>query len=78
MEVKAKYKINDNYVVGDDKKIYRLPYVVNLKHYELKELKPQRKNTGYYFYGKFVLKKNIKYVEIEPYILIKEQQETPF
>ena len=75
MIIKAIYKIGNNYVVGDNRKIYRLPHTSNRKHYNLRELKPYK--NGYYIDGVYTKKEDIKYESIEPYILI-EVKETPF
>ena len=76
MKVTALYRIGDNYVVGDDKKIYRLPFrSIDKKHHSLRELKPLKK--GYYIDGTYTKKELIKYEPIEPYTLI-ESKITPF
>ena len=75
MEVKALFKINEKYVVGDDRKIYRLPYTENKRSYKLKALKEYR--NGFILSGVFFLKEHIKYTKIEPYTLI-EDKELPF
>ena len=77
MKVKALYKIDDNYVIGDDKKIYRLPYNEGNRSYKLKAIKQHR--NGFFLHLKFVEKSQIKYEPIEPYTLIEETEfEYPF
>lgn len=75
MEIKATHKIGDNYVVADNRRIYRLPYQSGRNYYNLRELKPYK--NGYYINGAYTKKCDIKYEAIEHYVLyvIKE---TPF
>ncbi len=77
MKVTAIYKIDDSYVIGDDKKIYRLPYNEGNRSYKLKPIKQHR--NGFFLHGNFVEKPEIKYHPIEPYTLIDESEfEYPF
>ena len=75
MIVKAIYKIDDRYVVGDDRNVYRLPFSRNKKYYSLKKLKKQR--GCYLIHGGLIEPKDIKYTSIEPYELINDE-ELPF
>ena len=63
--------IDDRYVVGDDRSIYRLPFSRNKKYYSLKKLKKQR--GCYMLHGVLLEPKNIKYAPIEPYELINDE-----
>ena len=53
MKVTAIYKIDDSYVVGDDKKIYRLPYNEGNRSYKLKPIKQHR--NGFFLHLKFYI-----------------------
>jgi len=75
MIIKATHKIGDNYVIADNRKIYRLPFKIGLRYYNLRELKPYKE--GYYINGIYTKKEYIKYEAIEPYVLF-EIKETPF
>jgi hypothetical protein len=77
MKVTAIYKIDDSYVIGDDKKIYRLPYSEGKRSYKLKPIKQHR--NGFFLHLEFLEKSQIKYESIEPYTLIDESEsEYPF
>ena len=71
MIIKAIYKIDDRYVVGDDTNIYRLPFSRNKKYYSLKKLKKQR--GCYLLHGVLIEPKDIKYTSIEPYEIINDE-----
>lgn len=75
MQIKATHKIGDNYVIADNRKVYRLPFKKGLKYYMLRELKSYK--NGYYINGIYTKKDHIKYEPIEPYVLF-EIKETPF
>lgn len=75
MEIKATHKIGDNYVIADNRKIYRLPFKKGRNYYNLRELKPYK--CGYYINGNYTKKDHIKYEPIKPYVLFKIK-ETPF
>lgn len=75
MKIKATHKIGENYVIADNRKIYRLPFKSGPRYYNLRELKQYK--DGYYIDGVYTKKENIKYESIEPYILL-EIKETPF
>jgi hypothetical protein len=68
MIVNAVYKIKDDYVVGDDKCVYRLSGVKNNRKRSLKKLKEHR--GGYFINGDFIKIEDIKYEVITPYVLI--------
>lgn len=72
MIVNAVYKIGSEFVVGDDKCIYKLPHTLGTKKYKIKKLKEFR--GGYFFKQVFVLKENINYEVITPYVLIDENK----
>lgn len=71
MIIKAIYKINDRYVVGDDKHIYRLPYFQNQRSYKLRRIKKHR--GCYKIDGVYISREDIKYEPIlKPYELIND------
>ena len=65
------YKINDDYIIGDDRCIYRLPYNAKSKSYSLRKIKKHR--GGYFINGIFIEKSLIKYHPIEPYEIINDE-----
>jgi hypothetical protein len=71
MIIKAIYEINDRYVIGDDKHIYRLPYLENKRHRKIRCLKKHR--GCYKIDGVYVPIENIKYKAIDPYELINDE-----
>lgn len=72
MIVNALYRINERYVIGDDRYIYRLPYTLNKKSYSLRKLKQHR--GGYFIDGNFVEKAKIPFEEIEPFEIINTEK----
>jgi hypothetical protein len=70
MEVKAIYRINERYVIGDDKNIYRLPFLSNGKMYSLRKIKKYL--NGFFIDGVWIDKTEIKYQSIEPFLIIKD------
>lgn len=72
MIVNAIYKINERYVVGDDRNIYRLPITINKRSYKLKKIKKYR--GGYFIDGVWNEKQNIHYEKIEPFELINDEK----
>jgi hypothetical protein len=72
MIVRAIYKINERYVVGDDKSIYRLPYTENKKSFKLRKIKQHR--GGYFIDKKFVEKAKIPFDKITPFELINDEK----
>lgn len=77
----SKWRIKglDNYVIGEDKSLYRLPFESNRKYYGLRKLKVIYPNR-YYIEGKIVSKRQLKhriYLDPEP-ILLYKTEETPF
>jgi hypothetical protein len=71
MIVKAIYKINNEYVIGDDKNVYRLPFQTIRRSLGLRKLKQHR--GGYFINGIWQEKKDIEYISIEPYELINDE-----
>jgi hypothetical protein len=72
MIVKAIYKISETHVVGDNKKIYKLPYKLGKRNYKLKELKKYR--GGFFFNLIWVDSKDIKFEKIVPYEIINTEK----
>lgn len=75
MQIKATHKIGDNYVIADNRKVYRLPFKSGLKYYLLRELKPYK--NGYYINGIYTKREHIKYEAFRAHVLF-EIKETPF
>lgn len=75
MKVNAIYEINDRYVVGDDRCIYKLPTTIGKKSYKLKKLSKHR--GGYFIDSEFIMCEKIQYKAISPYILI-DTEKLPF
>ena len=71
MKVTALYKIGENYVIGDNQVVYRLPRVINGRQYDLCSLKPNK--HGYYIDGAYIAFDEIKYEPIEPFVLVDEK-----
>ena len=71
MIVNAIYKINENYVIGDDRSVYCLPYTKNRKSFGLRKLKQHR--GGYFIDGIFVEKLKIIFEKITPYEIINDE-----
>ena len=76
MKITATHKIGENYVVADNRKIYRRPYTsIHNRSYDYLELKSYK--DGYYIDGVYTPKRHIKFEKIEPFVII-EIKETPF
>lgn len=74
MEVLAVAKIDENYVIGNDNHIYRLPHIVNGKKYRMRRLKKVQK-CFYYIYTQRIHEDDIESSVIEtPYVLIKKSK----
>lgn len=77
----SKWKIKgiENYVFGEDKKLYKLPYVENKRAYGLREIKKQYPNR-YKINGNWLSERQIKsrlYLAPNPIELITEK-DLPF
>ena len=77
----SKWKIKDldDYVFGEDKKLYRLPYTLNGRSYGLREIKkqyPSRYKIGDTWLSERQMKHRL-YLDDNPIELIKVK-ETPF
>lgn len=78
----SKWRIKgvDNYVFGEDKKLYRLPYSKQLKSYGLREIKKQYPNR-YRINNSWLSERQIinrLYLDPEPIELIEEINNLPF
>ena len=72
MVIKAVYRINERYVVGDDRSIYRLPYKEGKKSFKLRKIKQHR--GGYFIDKVFVEKAKIPFEKITPFELINNEK----
>ena len=78
----SKWRIKgvDNYVFGEDKKLYRLPYSKQLKSYGLREIKKQYPNR-YRINNSWLSERQILnrlYLDPKPIELIEEINNLPF
>lgn len=65
-----------SYVIGDDKNIYRLPFLSSGRQYKVLQVKKHRK--GYYLDTEYFEENEIKYEKLkEPFVLI-DTTDRPF
>jgi len=59
MKVKARFKIYENIVCGDDKKLYQLEHFKNKRTFPFKELTYNKDRSAYRIYSQWVSKKRL-------------------
>lgn len=82
MKSKWKFKIESlkDYVVGEDKKIYRKPYSENNRYYTWREMKiqdPKRYRLNDEWWSVRQLKKKV-ILDLNLILIIREEPETPW
>ena len=84
--MKSKWRIDKypEYVFGEDKKLYRLPYTKDNRYFDFREIKKQKGNR-YYLYNRkeWLSEKSIKKRGLlrkcnSPIVIIREETETPW
>jgi hypothetical protein len=70
----------ENYVVGEDNKIYKLPFTSNKRYYNFREIKeqyPQRFRLNGSWYTKQLLRKKLQ-KDLNPIIIHENISDCPF
>jgi len=82
--MKSKWRFNidklSSYIIGEDKRIYRLPYITNNRSYSIREIKKQSGNR-YWLNGEYWSINQLKAHIIEdsnPIEIYPNLSETPF